>query len=781
MMFRRLRRARRRRWVVAIGLVAAVAGAAWWLRRSTPPAMSTCERSVRSGDWRRGVEVCLVRFAWTGDAHDLSWAAQGQLYLGELDQAEVLARWLLTGSLEGVGHRILGHVRLRRGSWDAARMHAERALAAHQRAGDERNQTSDAVLLAQVTWKLGELAASLEAADRALSLARKLRDPRNEVVAQLARADALRRMGDTHGAVAALRSAIDRADTACDRAWSHLKMGMCQMELGQDGMARLELTNAARANEQCGAPAISTSVAHNQAWLLRWKDPAGALARLDELERAHGDRVEAQLLRGYLAADRGALADADRYLARAAAMKAPDADWPWEIARAQAELAELRGGWFADLLAEYHYRRATAMIAALRSNARARSAYLVSSHRGPYDGLIAMLARSGRWRDALALILELDASDMLRATAAEVVVHDRAPLAPSAPGAGAAALPPPPAIEDVLAAWGRRELVIVVAPSRRQIEPGGERVYRLLLTGGEVTGEDVGDAGAAWRWAAALFADPGDRSAARALGQMIVPPGASGETLHVLAPGPLGGVPLAALRDAGGAPIVASRPLVRLLALRASGPESAGSGPPVVIADPLGDLHGAAAEGAMVAAALGAAAQVSGSRTSSPATRARLWAARDAAVLHVAAHVADRGRGRALRLADGDVASSELVRERLAPRLAVLAGCGSAAATDTEGWGSIAAALLESGAAAVIATDRSVSVGDAAALTVMREFYAQPDWRADPARALARVQHALDARAATSSDEATKPRAWAAFFVLRRPPAIPSPADGPSW
>jgi CHAT domain-containing protein len=140
-------------------------------------------------------------------------------------------------------------------------------------------------------------------------------------------------------------------------------------------------------------------------------------------------------------------------------------------------------------------------------------------------------------------------------------------------------------------------------------------------------------------------------------------------------------------------------------------------------------------------------------------------------VLHIAAHVADQGRWRTLRLADGDVDPAEMVRGHLAPHLAVLAGCGSAAAMDAEGWGSIAAALLESGTAAVIATDRSV--GDAASLSVMRDFYAQPDWRADPARALARVQRALDARAATSNDEATRPRSWAAFSVLRRPPAVP--------
>jgi len=696
------------------------------------------------------------------------------MYLGELDRADELARRLLTGPLHGDGHRILSFVMLRRGSGDAARMHATVAFATHVAARDESGLTSDAVLLAQAAWQVGDFTASLDAADVALSLARRLHDPRNEVAAQLARADALRRMGDTVGAADTLTSAIERAADPCDKAWAQLKKAMCQMEGGQDGLAMLALTMAEEANRLCGSQAISISIALNQAWLLRWKDPAGALARLDEVERSQGKHVEILLLRGYLAADRGALGEADRYLTTAASLDPPDADWPWEIALARAELFEQRGRRLGDLPAEHHYRRATTMVASLRSSARARSAYLVASHRGPYDGLIALLARNGRWRDVLAVVLELNASDMLRATAAEVVTHDRTPVELDTP-ASTSIVTPSSTVGDVLSAWRSRDLVIVIAPSRRQIGSGLERAYRLRILHGEVTGEDVGDASTARTWADDLFADPGDREAARALGRMIVPPGAADETLHVLAVGPLGKVPLAALRDEDGLPSIARRPLVRVLALQANGPEARGASPPVVMADPRGDLPGAAVEGSVVAAALGPGAQVSGSGTPFLATRARLWAARDAELLHVAAHVANLGRGRALRLADGDVDPAEMVRGRLAPRLAVLAGCGSAAAKDEEGWGSVAAALLESGTAVVIATDRSV--GDAASLAVMRNFYAQPDWRADPARALARVQRALDARAATSREEATRPRSWAAFSVLRRPPAVLRASD----
>src|SRR5262249_922683 len=149
----------------------------------------------------------------------------------------------------------------------------------------------------------------------------------------------------------------------------------------------------------------------------------------------------------------------------------------------------------------------------------------------------------------------------------------------------------------------------------KQIGAGNERVYRLRVSQGEVTGEDVGGAEEARRLATDLFENPGDRTAAGALGRMMIPPGPSDRALHVLAIGSLGKVPLAALRAAEGTLILPRRPLVRVLALRAAHAESAGAGPSMVIADPRGNLVGAALEGAIVARALGATARVSGART----------------------------------------------------------------------------------------------------------------------------------------------------------------------
>src|SRR6185295_2928651 len=105
---------------------------------------------------------------------------------------------------------------------------------------------------------------------------------------------------------------------------------------------------------------------------------------------------------------------------------------------------------------------------------------------------------------------------------------------------------------------------------------------------------------------------------------MMVPTGAERETLHVLAIGALGRAPLAALRDGDGALVIARRPLVRVLGLAATGPESRGGGPALVIADPSGELPGAASEGTVVAGALGAGAQIAGATRPLAADRALL-------------------------------------------------------------------------------------------------------------------------------------------------------------
>lgn len=760
--------------IAVVGITAVLVGVLIW-RALAPAPSPSCEWLSRNEDQPTRAEVCLARYRELGDERDLVSAARAYLLAGDREAAAASAERLLRGAHHGDAQQILGYVALARGRLDDAKLHAREAQADHTRAGDAHGQVGDLALLSWTESEARELRTALVLADEALKLAQTSGNAHDEVNANLALYDALRAHGDLGTAEAALAAAIGRATEPCDAARTRLALGTWQREAGREALAMAELRNVRRANLRCGSRDVELKATIALAWLLRRRDPAAALESLNDLDRQlqrmagkpepqlETLRVESLLVRGYLAADRGAIDAAEHYVAEAGA-GAHELEWQWQTERARGELAERSDLPTNRALAEEHYRRAIELVTALRKTERGHMGYFASRHRGPFDDLFALLARAGRWRDALAVVLALDANDMLQVSEDEL-----ANVAYTAPSiiAMPARLREPLAVDQILAAWRTRDLVIVLAQSRYEIRPGSERVYRLRIARGEISGGDVGDADTVRRWAAALYDDPLDRNTARALAETIVPRDGSG-TLDLLAVGSLGNIPPAALRDPDGTLVVARRPVLRVLSLSANGPESTASGPPVVIADPVGDLRGAAEEGKVVASALGAGVQVLGSSTALPATRRRLWEARDATLLHIAAHGAP-GWANTLALADGAVDAEWLLARRVAPRIAVLAMGRSASASGDDGRGSIAAALLEAGTAVVIATDRSIA--DDASLALMRDFYAQPDWRSDPPRALARVQQALDARAASGADP-SQARSWAAFSVLGRPPSV---------
>jgi tetratricopeptide (TPR) repeat protein len=229
---------------------------------------------------------------------------------------------------------------------------------------------------------------------------------------------------------------------------------------------------------------------------------------------------------------------------------------------------------------------------------------------------------------------------------------------------------------------------------------------------------------------------PTDAKLASELGALLLPDDsfqATREVLHVLVDGRLGGLPVAALRR-GAAPLIAMRPIVRVLRL----PETrcvhvTRSGHATVLAAPDAKIPNALAEAAQVAGLLHTT-----SKTGAAATRAALFAAADDAVLHVAAH----GTMGALVLADGEVSALEIPVRRLAPSLAVLMACDAATSNEFEFElaGSLAAGFLGAGSQHVVATLRSIS--DTGALEISTGFY-RHGGVADPARALAAVQSAL--------------------------------------
>src|SRR5256885_7856882 len=89
----------RRRFLIVLASIIPVATAGAMVWRSRHPRVSACEREVRTGDRRVGVEICLGSHRETGDVRELYWAAKAYEYLGDLEHADELAHRLLSGPL----------------------------------------------------------------------------------------------------------------------------------------------------------------------------------------------------------------------------------------------------------------------------------------------------------------------------------------------------------------------------------------------------------------------------------------------------------------------------------------------------------------------------------------------------------------------------------------------------------------------------------------------------------------------------------------------------------
>jgi tetratricopeptide (TPR) repeat protein len=231
-----------------------------------------------------------------------------------------------------------------------------------------------------------------------------------------------------------------------------------------------------------------------------------------------------------------------------------------------------------------------------------------------------------------------------------------------------------------------------------------------------------------------------DTEVAENLGDALFPLAtvpSDGAPLVVLVDRELADVPLAGLR-VGGRYLVEHAPILELLApdLLFAAIRERTWDRPVVLGDPSGDLASAAAEADAVARAL--AVEPSRGNT---ATRGALASGSAARVLHVAAHSTVGNGEAALVLSDGTLSSLEIVRRRIAPRLAVIATCRSQ--VDDDPATSLVAAFLAAGAAGVIGVKRALDDVDGAEL--MREFY-RAGGADDPMRALAAAQRAAIAR-----------------------------------
>ncbi|HVV82399.1 MAG TPA: CHAT domain-containing protein, partial [Kofleriaceae bacterium] len=684
------------------------------------PRGSPCRQAMARGG-AAAVDVCRDAYRRSGRDDDGILLAHAYLLAGDSEQVLAVTRGMVDRERASDARRERCRALLDDDQATAGLLEGIAAYAIDTAAGDRRRMGQDALCVSQAARHAGQPGEALAAADAAIALAHGAGDQATELPADIAAVDALRRMGATGEASGAMRAAVGLARTPCEQVWAHLKLGMLLQESDDETTAGDELDQADEANHACDDGRARAAIQLNRAALLTRAAPAKASALLDDVARDGGDGPELLLLRALIEGNLGHDLRAAQLLDRAAHLPQPDADWLWMIEDAQADLDAAAG----DVVgAEEHYRRSIARVGELRLAAEDRSALVLASHRLPYEGLMILLAEQDRWRELLALVLDLDASDMLEAAGAPAAAREA-----TAPADAAAV-----SVDDVIGAWRGRDLVIVLAPGARLIGSEPEPVLRLRLVDGALTGERLGPASPVRAAARTLFGHPDAAAEGRALGRVFVPDDGRTGTLDVLAIGALGRVPLAALRDATGTTVVARRPLDHMLSIRPRAAAPPASGPPLVIADPTGELPDARIEGWLVAAMLGAPRAVAGAG-GAPAVRARLGDARHATVLHIAGHVVQRGRWRVLPLADGEVGPDDVIALGLAPRLAVLASCASALARDEDGWGSIPAAMITSGADTVIATDRTLD--DDVALRLVMRLYARPGWTDDPTRALA--------------------------------------------
>jgi hypothetical protein len=440
-------------------------------------------------------------------------------------------------------------------------------------------------------------------------------------------------------------------------------------------------------------------------------------------------------------------------LARAAALNdeiyatAEEQDQQLDIATLQARIA-LRRGSFAD--AERWARLGIGHVEKMRAEQPIElRTWVLSTRREPYELRFVALALAGRTEDA---VLALEAWQGRTVTDGLARGSGRpADLAAAArltrqrlrwlPTVTPAPLAKPADRDAVLATLRTIDVLALVVAN-------GD-VWRLTAIGGILAIDNLGPYAAQDKLGRpaglrvpldGFTQAPTERTRATELDALLVPDGLFRHTrapLHVLLDGPLGALPIVALRRADG-PLVRYRPVLRISRLpeaacvAAAAPDHA-----TVLADAAGDLSAARRDVGAIAKAMKLDASVS---LGDGATREALFAASRSDLVHLDVHGEVGVGGGVLKLHGGDVSALEISARGLGPRLVVMSACSSADSNEPELAASLASAFLAAGSPQVVATLRRVE--DEAASEVSTKFYSAGG-AVDPIGALADVQAEL--------------------------------------
>ncbi|MEA2560293.1 MAG: hypothetical protein QOH06_1797 [Acidobacteriota bacterium] len=709
---------------------------------------------------------CGEVYAAEGEADAGVAAARAHYFLGHPDEALAWRDRLVKAGKARPGIEALAAaVHQQRGEIEEAERAYRRDLALSRSAGDHRRVADNLYRLFYLTWGRASHRETFLLASEALQEATKAQNRELQALAAQALYTSLYEVGDLQGARKALETARELIGEE-DRAAQASLLSNLGTVLFAEGRLALARRNFERALELGSTPEFLRGVHLNLTEVhLVLGDLQGAAHHLQQasIDLEPGQPVPASLssYRARVALAQGRPEDAAADLLQALS-EDPEPEWAWQLEYQQGLLAEARG----DLpAAEAAYRRSIAIVEEMRRSLAfdELKTWLLDERRQPFEALFRLQAAAGRAAEALATAEHAQARTLLDAflhasSAAAAPRSDSSlgssfqriegleSLLPAMSESPVAALQP---IARVLTSFGDRHGLVYFE--------AGDALWLITVAGGRIRLHDLALKAEVRRLGERFLAHPEDARTAERLGEILLPAGSlpqPGRTLHVVADGLLGNLPFAALRREGrylveDHALLFIPSLSALTALEESRRESAG--PPLVLADPQGDLPTAAVEGLEVAKLLGGTARIGGKALSGELARAA-----HIRTLHLAAHSGLGTRGAWLQLADRRVSASEIVTGRIGPRLVVLASCSSGVRPGRQMWGSLGAAFLAAGSHAVLASLWSIEDGQARELVL--RFYAEGG-ASDPAGGLARAQRVAIRRGLS-------PNHWAPFVVF---------------
>ncbi len=720
------------------------------------------------------IETCDRAYRRTGSDDALLVRVRAQLIAGDLD-AVIAAADHAKGSAAPRLWHLAGDAELNRQHPAEARRWYERSLAV-QRTRDAKRAGNSAARIADIAAAANEFDGAIRFQYQAVALAEIADDQEARNVMGLGLANLLLDVGDARTARAALANL--GSSVATDSVFYRdylLAMGEVETIAGRTSAAAASFDRCVEAPPVNANPRTQLRCHVGRAALIAQGARPGsdeeALRAIDDATRYVGatDRmfgadsnriVELRWMRA-LVDLRAGRPDAARTILAGIATSELGAPMNARVHHASAR-AMMAAGRSEE--AEALFRDAAAAFEGLRDRAQQRETLrsFPRELRAPYEAIFAIRAGAGDPLGAIAVMERALQRDFFDQLAAGVVGDERTHRETSS--------------ATLARRVGEAERRV---RAQRALESRPHDSFDPTLIRGAVLGFFAAE-GSLWRvWitdgrlqlsriatlevlaplVAAVREDPDEPAGGRLreflLPGSILPPAG---TLLTIVPDPfLEGVRFASLRGRD-AYLIERHPILiaPTFATTINVTQDEPSQPAVVLGDPDATLPSARAEATAVAALLHVDAQVGQAANQHAIARARR-----ASVLHVASHGSIRDDGTSISLAGFELGAAEVIDLGLAPDLAVVASCASAATRPDGMWTSVTAALLASGAGVVVGALGSIP--DDAAAEIVVDFYRRAP-NDGPAVALADAQRAAIARG-------TPARTWSAFAAFGHEPA----------